>query len=207
MQNVSKTGFLGRLLQRGASVASLLSAGRTKLFAFDELMSADALAAEKVFATQSVMAMVGGYTLLPAAASGEPGIGELSLVRENGAKVYGVVHDVSNVELLLLEALMALRGRAFVRRMVSIVDKNGYEEGAWTFVARRPEPHLRCRKATQAAILSVAAECGLPPNHLALLARLPVADSFHAVAARNGENGIDGVANFPATEPLAISCQ
>lgn len=205
MQTISKPGFFGRALQRGARVASLFASGRSKLFAFDELMSVEALEAAKVSSTHSVIGAVEGYTLASAAPSGEPGVGELTLVRQPGKKVYGMIHDVSNVEVLLLEALLALRSSKLERMMVSVVDKNGYEERAWAFIARRPQPDLKWRKGAQAATLKLAADCGLPSAQLALLERLPTTECLLGVSACETSSSFRWDDRNVSVEALALS--
>jgi hypothetical protein len=171
MFSVSRAGIFTTLLCRATTIAATFSSRPAKLFAYDEMMSAERLGDYRVISYRSVVAFVEDHELAVVAATGERGVGAASIMRNVGEKVFGVLHEITALELVALDILAASCG--YARRLVDVVDVNGIEERAWVFVARRLKRGLKCRASYKDDLVEVAVKCGLPRFYVEHLMTIP----------------------------------
>lgn len=200
MLNIARPSILSRLLGRVATIALTLPRRPVKFFAYDEMMDRTRLSRLQVFPERSVIAFLDDHGVGPLAPTHEVGIGALSIFEKRGEKTWGVLHEISSFELALLDFVAASCG--YGRRLVQVVDENGYEHPAWVFVARGGRRVLKLRRPWQESLVAACEAVELPRYYVDKIAALPTA------VEREWEQGTELTKGGPrpsCTQPLALS--
>ena len=162
-----KKSLLTRLIQQVGTAGALLSSRRVQLFAYDEMMSQKLLERFGVFSERSVLAWVDGLApCVDVRADRGGNAGRLGLRESTGGKAWGVVHEISGAELLLVDGLLWAAGQHYERRMVPLTDRDGHEYRAWVYVARTAESGLKADHDYLQAIVREAEKQGLPDYYV-----------------------------------------
>jgi hypothetical protein len=200
MLSIARPSILSRLLGRAATIALTFPRRPVRFFAYDEMMDRAHLGRLQVFPERSVVAFLDDHDVGPLAATREVGIGALSVFEKRGEKTWGVLHEISSFELVLLDFVAASCG--YARRIVQVVDENGYEEPAWVFVARCGRRGLKLKRLWQENVVAACEAAELPRYYVDQIAALPTA------VEREWEHGTKRTKGGPtptSTQPLALS--
>lgn len=180
MLNVIAQRVCKYALQRGNGFASRIALPRAKYFAFGANMKPDFLRRKNIFPASTTKAVLDGFTLEISSPCEFRDKGFASVRRQDGAKVFGVVHDISVFELLILDILEWAPFR-FHRRLKGQISNgsDGIIEDAWYYVACSPRAGLKTSLGYRKMLVDAASAFEFPVDYVELLQSLPVADRFN----------------------------
>lgn len=181
-----KESLLTRLIQQVGAAGALLSSRRVQFFAYDEMMNPKILERFGIFSERSVLAWIDGLApCVNVTPDDGNNAGRLGLCKDDGAKAWGVVHEIGGAELLLLDGLLWTAGQHYERRMIAVTDRDGYEYRAWTYVARNETAGLQATEDYIQGIVREAQMQGVPDYYVQkLLALVEAVAPVFARAAR-----------------------
>lgn len=152
---------------------------RSQYFAFGANMDPTVLHKKRIYPMTSVPAVMPNMQITITSPCEFVGKGFASLENQSGAEVYGVVHDVSWVDGLILDILEWVPFR-FHKRMRGVARAmvDGRDIEVFYYVACSPKAGLKTSQGYRDMLVMAARKHAFPAQYIAHLEALPVADEF-----------------------------
>jgi hypothetical protein len=156
-----------------------LKVDRHKYFAFGANMDVSSLKKKSVFPVTSVAAVVDNHQIEISLPCEWHGKGFASIRKKPGHQVFGVLHEITPLELKILDLIEWVPFN-FHRRIEIVVSTlgSGDQSKAWVYVAKYPRSGLKTSIGYRDLLVKGAKDLNLPTTYVDELAKLPVGDSF-----------------------------
>jgi hypothetical protein len=166
-------------LQAANRAGRCLPLTRGHYFAFGANMDPERLREKDIYPRSSVVAMLPDKQVGITSPCEFIGKGFASLENQHGASVYGVVHDVSWLEGLILDVLewVPFRFHKRVRGLARTVDDEREIE-VFYYVACSPKTDLKTSLGYRNMLVKAARKYEFPAHYIARLEVLPVSETF-----------------------------
>jgi hypothetical protein len=156
-----------------------LKVDRHKYFAFGANMDVDSLKKKSIFPATSVAAMVDDHQIEISLPCEWYGKGFASIVNRPDHQVFGVLHEVTPLELAILDVLEWVPFNFHRRIEISVNPVDGGDPcKAWAYIAKYPRSGLKTSIGYRNLLVKGARDLKLPDTYVDELANLPVAESF-----------------------------
>lgn len=174
-QRLAKYSF--QLLNR--SPARWILSKRCLYFAYGANLDSDLLLSKHIKPKSSETAVLASYEIKISSPCEWIGKGYASVASKSGSSVYGVLHDITTLELIILDLLEWLPFGFHKRMKMTIKSlKDHRYVDAWVYVAKFPKDDLKTTLGYRNLILRNAKALDFPESYVKHIEDLPVADSF-----------------------------
>jgi len=160
-------------------ISGRISVARTWYFAFGANMDSELLAKKSIFPQESCPGFIEGYQIEISSPCEMKGKGFASIAEAKGSSVFGVLHNLSLIEMAILDVLEWVPFRFHRRVKVTAKTLDGSVSAiAWAYVAKNPKIGLRTSLGYRDLLIQSAKKVSLPEQYQAELATLPIGDTF-----------------------------
>ncbi len=148
-------------------------------FAYGANMDPDLLRQKNIFPKHSFQIVLPGYDISISSPCEMAGKGFASIQKNENSKICGVLHDVTALELILLDILEWVPMGFHRRRRVTVRTPIGnHPVKAWAYEAKHPKSNLKTSPGYRNLLVASARKFGHPESYIETLQSLPVAESF-----------------------------
>ena len=148
-------------------------------FAYGANMDPDLLRKKNIFPKHSLQIVLPGYEISISSPCEMAGKGFASIKKNEESKVYGVLHEVTALELMLLDILEWVPMGFHRRTRVTVkTPVGGHPINAWAYEAKHPKSDLKTSTGYRNLLVASAKKFGYPEPYIETLQSLPVAESF-----------------------------
>ncbi len=178
MINILTQRLMKYSIRPGNHLASKLPLQRAHYFAFGANMNAKWLKQNNIFPTKSHVAYLQDFELHIDAPCEMAGKGYASVSPKPGARVYGIVYEISRYELAILDVLEWTFFKFYERHQAPVIIRDGETVDSWFYVALAPMNGLKASTFYKNILVSAATENSFPADYVAHLKDLPEAENF-----------------------------